>query len=150
MKLKIPPPIVGLLFVLLMWLIAQISDFATVSASALNISSILVLAVGIAISITAVLSFRRAKTTVNPLKPETAAHLVNTGLYKWSRNPMYLGLLLMLVAWALWLGNALGALMPVLFVLYMNRFQILPEEQALMKLFPDEFEAFCAATRRWI
>jgi protein-S-isoprenylcysteine O-methyltransferase Ste14 len=96
-----------------------------------------------------VLTFRRAKTTVNPTTPAAASALVRTGVFRFTRNPMYLGLLLCLVAWAIFLSSVLALLSAPLFVVYMNRFQIAPEERALAALFGDSFAAYKRDVRRW-
>ena len=95
-------------------------------------------------------SFVRAKTTVNPMKPASASALVVSGLYARSRNPMYLGLLLILIGWAVYLSNGLAFLLLLAFILYMNRFQIEPEERALISLFGQEFVAYKSRVRRWL
>ena len=105
--------------------------------------------VGVGLAISGVLTFKRAKTTVNPTTPAAASALVRTGVFRFTRNPMYLGLLLCLVAWAVYLSNALALLIVPLFVLYMNRFQIAPEERALATLFGDAYAAYKREVRRW-
>ena len=155
MRLKIPPPIVALVCILLMGLNAIPTQFATIEFEILNlpvlkIGSVVLLIVGLSINITAFLSFRKAETTVNPLKPETAGHLVSTGLYRFTRNPMYLGMLIVIIAWNLWLANWISFVGPILFIAFITRFQIIPEEQALEKLFPDDYAKFKQATRRWL
>ena len=97
-----------------------------------------------------ILEFKRAKTTVNPTKPGLSSSLVRSGIYRHTRNPMYLGFLLILVGWATWTANLLAFVVLPVFVLYMNRFQIKPEERALTSIFGDEFKAYCSETRRWI
>ena len=106
--------------------------------------------VGAFFCLAGVVSFRRAKTTVNPLKPEQASSLVTSGIYRWSRNPMYVGFALFLVAWAAWLASPWTLLGVAGFVLYMNRFQIGPEERALASLFGIDFNHYCASVRRWL
>jgi protein-S-isoprenylcysteine O-methyltransferase Ste14 len=102
------------------------------------------------ISLAGVVSFRRAKTTVNPLKPEKASSLVTGGIYKVTRNPMYLGLVLVLLAWAVFLSSAWALAGPVAFVLYMNRFQIEPEERVMGTMFGDNYSEYKARVRRWL
>ena len=97
-----------------------------------------------------VIEFRRAKTTVDPTKPDTASSLVRTGIYRRTRNPMYLGFLLILVGWATAMANVLSFLVLPGFVIYMNRFQIKPEERALALIFGEDFKAYCVGARRWI
>jgi protein-S-isoprenylcysteine O-methyltransferase Ste14 len=94
-------------------------------------------------------TFRQAKTTVNPLKPH-ASSLVTWGVYAISRNPMYLGGLIMLLGWAIFLSNALAFLFLPIYVLYLNRFQITPEERVLTSLFGQTYVAYQARARRWL
>jgi len=89
-------------------------------------------------------------TTVNPMKPESSSALVRSGIYAWSRNPMYVGFLLILIAWAILLSNATAFVFLPGFLLYMNRFQIEPEERALFSTFGQHFTAYAARVRRWI
>jgi protein-S-isoprenylcysteine O-methyltransferase Ste14 len=97
-----------------------------------------------------VASFKRAKTTINPMKPESSSSLVISGIYKLSRNPMYLGFLLVLVGWAVLLSNALAFVFVPAFIFYMNRFQIDPEEKALAGKFGQEFLDYKSRVRRWL
>lgn len=150
MKLKIPPPLVALLLAVLMWAISTISHFASIESEVIAPLSIIFLVVGLAIDISAVISFRRADTTINPLNPEAASRLVKVGIYKQSRNPMYLGLFLLLCSWAVWLGNYFPPVVLFVFVWYMTKFQIIPEEKTLKALFPEEFESYQSQVRRWI
>ena len=96
------------------------------------------------------MAFRRAKTTVNPITPEATTTMVTSGLYRFSRNPMYLGLLVVLIGWALFLSHPLAFAVLPLFVLYMNRFQIIPEEQILSAKFAHQFTAYKETVRRWV
>ena len=147
---RIPPPIVTALFGLLMWLTARYTPGLAPANSVRVMVALLVLAIGVFFSVAGVLSFRQAQTTVNPLKPETASALVRSGIYQYSRNPMYVGFALVLLAWACYLAS-LFALFGVLgFVLYMNRFQIRPEERALITLFGSEYSVYQTQVRRWL
>ena len=107
-------------------------------------------ALGIFFCIAGVVSFRRAKTTVNPLKPEAATALVSSGIYGISRNPMYVGFALFLLAWVVYLSSPWLSTGIVGFVLYMNQFQIEPEERALKEIFGPEFISYQAKVRRWL
>ena len=150
LELTIPPPVVALVFGAAMWLLAD--TFSAISA-AFPYRSILSFAfatLGVAIALLGVGSFRRARTTVNPLKPDTTSSLVTSGIYRYTRNPMYLGMALALVGWAVFLGNALTLIFVAGFMLYMNRFQIAPEERVLASLFGTEFAAYQRKVRRWL
>lgn len=149
LELKIPPVAVVLLAVALMWLLSAFApSFAWQLPFGQAVAIILALAGGI-VAILGVLSFRRAKTTVNPTRPQTTSSLVSTGIYSHSRNPMYLGFLLVLLAWSVFLGNLLALGPVVVFVAYMNRYQITPEERALEAMFGADFTAYKRRVRRW-
>ena len=109
-----------------------------------------VAAVGVSLDAVALFHFLRNRTTINPLKPESASALVTGGIYRLTRNPMYLGLATLLLAWAIYLGN-LAALAGVpVFILYMNGFQVAAEERALEARFGAEYAAYRARVRRWL
>ncbi|HWI81962.1 isoprenylcysteine carboxylmethyltransferase family protein [Ramlibacter sp.] len=112
-------------------------------------AAILVLAGG-AVAAAGVASFRHLRTTVNPMSPERASALATGGIYRYSRNPMYLGLLAALAGLALWVGNALSLAVLPAFVAYMNQFQIKPEETALLSRFGEPYARYRASVRRWI
>lgn len=107
-------------------------------------------ATGAVFAVTAVRQFGRAETTVNPLSPEKASSLVTDGIFAKSRNPMYVGLLMLLAAWTIWLQSLTNIAVAVLFIPVMNHFQIKPEERALRELFGAEFEEYCRNVSRWI
>ena len=106
--------------------------------------------IGLSISISGMVSFRRAKTTINPSKPSAASSLVTSGVYRYTRNPMYLGLSITLMGWAVFLSNPLALLAVPPFVLYVNRLQINPEERVLSSLFGAEYAAYTEKVRRWL
>ena len=108
----------------------------------------LVIGAGI-VAIVALFQFFRLRTTIDPTNPDKASELVVNGIYGFSRNPMYLALLLILLAWGVYLGNAFNTLLAAGFVGYMNRFQILPEEEALLHIFGKEYKQYCIKVRRW-
>lgn len=105
---------------------------------------------GAAIAVAGVLAFRRARTTVNPMTPEASSAVVSTGIYRLTRNPMYLGFLLALAGWGAILGNLLVLLPLAAFVAWMDRFQIAPEERALREKFGVDYEDYLRSVRRWI
>lgn len=108
------------------------------------------LAVSLVIAISAIIGFKLAKTTINPHQPERTSHIVQTGIYAYSRNPMYLSLALLLFAWAGYLQH-LGALItPILFVGYIQVFQIAAEERMLLKRFGASYQAYLDKVRPWL
>ena len=114
-----------------------------------NLLIYILLGISVLIGIIALFQFLIFKTTIDPRKPEKAIKLVKSGVYSFSRNPMYLAMLLMLLALGLWMGNAFNILIAAGFVGYMNAYQIIPEENALIKLFGKEYKYYCTLTRRW-
>lgn len=149
-ELKIPPLAVVIAFALAMWLISVAVPAFQLSVPARHILALALAAAGVGLVISGAISFARAKTTINPMKPDTATALVNSGVYRFTRNPMYLGFLVVLLGWAVFLANVLSALMLVGFVWFMNRFQIVPEERALSARFGSAFSAYCKRVRRWL
>jgi protein-S-isoprenylcysteine O-methyltransferase Ste14 len=133
-----------------MWVVADFGPFLPVPDIVRISAGALFFAAGVAVAVAGVISFRRAETTVNPLKPESATSLVSTGVFAVTRNPMYLGLLLALVGWAMYLAAPVPLIGPVGFWLYIDRFQIVPEERALKKLFGNHFDEYAANVRRWL
>jgi len=150
LELKIPPVVVLAIAAALMWLGSRIAPAAGFQIPARVATALVFAVVGVGIAIAGIVSFRHAKTTVNPLKPERASSLVTSGVYRLTRNPMYLGAMIALVGWAVFLANVVGVVGVPLFVLYMNLFQIGPEERALASLFGAEFAVYRAKVRRWL
>lgn len=152
LELKVPPPAVALaatgVMTLLSWLPGPTLEPATTSG--LQRVAPVLASVGIGIAVAGVLSFRHARTTVNPLKPEGATALVTSGIYRLTRNPMYLGLAVVLLGWSAWLGSPWPLAGIAGFVAWITRFQILPEERVLTRLFGAQFEAYCGRVRRWL
>jgi protein-S-isoprenylcysteine O-methyltransferase Ste14 len=149
LELKVPPVALALVLAPGMWLLARFVPWLSFPFPGKSIVGLALLAAGGLVALAGVVAFRRARTTVDPTKPEKASALVTAGIYRFTRNPMYVGILLVLGAFAAHLSNlaALAAL-PV-FVAYMNRFQIAPEERALRARFGDEFAAYARSVRRW-
>lgn len=150
LELKVPPVALVLLTAALAWFGAWSVPRLGFELPGRSFIAGGIASVGALVSVLGVLSFKRAKTTVNPMKPEAASSLVVSGIYRATRNPMYLGFLLILLGWAVWLSNALAFLPIPLFVLYMNVFQIRPEERVLEALFGPPFAAYQEKVRRWI
>ena len=105
---------------------------------------------GTSIAAAGLARLRRLGTTPDPIDIESATKLATDGIYRWTRNPMYLGMILVLVGWALALGAALAWVGPPAFALYIQRFQIVPEEAAMARKFGEDFERYRKTTRRWL
>jgi protein-S-isoprenylcysteine O-methyltransferase Ste14 len=150
LELKVPPLALVLLVGGLMWWIAWAAPALGFAFPARLICAVGAIVIGLAVVGMGVFSFRRAKTTVNPMKPDSSSALVVTGIYRLTRNPMYLGFLWILLGWGIFLSNVLAFLALPVFVLYMNRFQIEPEERALTRLFGQTFVTYVNHVRRWI
>jgi protein-S-isoprenylcysteine O-methyltransferase Ste14 len=150
LELKIPPPAVAVLMAGAMWGISLVAPLHEVPAFFRVAAALTIALAGGGFSLAGVISFRRARTTVNPMKPETTSSLVCSGIYRVTRNPMYVGLLLVLVAWAVFLSSAWALLGPLAFVLYINRFQIAPEERVLSAMFGTGYSTYKLRVRRWL
>jgi protein-S-isoprenylcysteine O-methyltransferase Ste14 len=147
MELKIPPVALVLIFAVVQGLLAHFVPSLTFFVSFRVPFAVALATVGAAVPIAAVLAFRTANTTVDPTRPEATSSMVIRGVYRLSRNPMYLGFLLLLASVAVVLMNALAFVLLPIFVAYMNRFQIVPEERMLSAKFGTEFESYCQTPR---
>ena len=151
MHLRIPPPIVALIGILLIFLSKDYILILYLHPHLQNTLSLLFLIIGFVIIFSATKEFRKSETTVNPMKPETSTCLVTLGIFKYSRNPMYLGLTSILLASCFYFSSFLGVILYVpLFIFYITVFQIIPEEEAMKNLFNDEYLDYCSKVRRWI
>ena len=150
LELKIPPPAVALSTAALMWLVSWATPGFGFVFPARAACAIGVAAAGVLSAISGVLALRRAQTTLNPMKPDAATSLVASGSYTATRNPMYLGLLLALTGWAIFLSHALAFIFLPAFVWYITRFQIVPLARTLASRFGQDFEAYKSRVRRWL
>ncbi|MEO8159904.1 MAG: isoprenylcysteine carboxylmethyltransferase family protein [Arenimonas sp.] len=105
---------------------------------------------GIALDLSGLLVFRNARTTLNPLAPGDSTSIVQSGPYRFSRNPMYLGMALILLGFCAYLASPLSLLAVVVFVAYITRFQIIPEERLLLAKFAEAYAQYARTVRRWI
>jgi protein-S-isoprenylcysteine O-methyltransferase Ste14 len=150
LELKMSPVMMTVLLALLMWILARIMP-GYAMAPGLRLTLLLAfLGAGAAIGFAGVRAFHRARTTVNPWRPHATTALVLTGIYRRTRNPMYLALLLALAGWGLYLANLYTLPVAFSFVPYMNRFQIRPEERALEQAYGESFVEYCSRVRRWL
>lgn len=147
---KIPPPVVGVIVGLVMWGLSQLGSPLPISDPLRFAATALLVAVGLGFDVLGLLEFRAKRTTVNPLRPEKASALVDGGVYRITRNPMYVGMLCLLLGWAAFLAAPLALIGPVLFVLYITRFQIIPEERILRERFGEPYSAYAQRVRRWV
>ncbi|MDR2877557.1 MAG: isoprenylcysteine carboxylmethyltransferase family protein [Chromatiales bacterium] len=148
LELKVPPPVVGLVIATLMWLASShVPRFEMMSSSLLVL---LFAAAGVSCDFAGLWAFRRKRTTVNPMAPQKTSAIVDIGIYRFTRNPMYLGMMFMLCGWAMHLSSLWLLCGPLVFLLYIDRFQIVPEERALSSRFGKEYEAYRRRVRRWL
>ena len=150
LELRIPPVVIVALAALAMWLIARALPPAPLGAEIRLPLAVALALSGFAFASAGIREFRKAHTTVNPLQPEQVASMVTSGVFRHTRNPMYLGMLCLLAAWGVWLGRAVPLIVLPVFVLYMNRFQIRPEERALARRFGTRFDEYARRVRPWI
>jgi protein-S-isoprenylcysteine O-methyltransferase Ste14 len=150
LELKIPPPLIALFLAILMWFTPALAGSVAIPSSLRIGLALALFGLGLGIAVSGVVAFRRARTTLNPIKASSASALVSTGVYRFTRNPMYLGLSVALFAWAVFLSNPLALLLLPVYVLYINRFQIIPEERVLTSLFGAEYSAYKKSVRRWL
>jgi|TARA_B110000914_G_scaffold204957_1_gene199771 protein-S-isoprenylcysteine O-methyltransferase Ste14 len=151
MKTKIPPPLVALIAMLLTFLSRDYLDIFYLHPHLQRTLFLLFLVIGVSVIFLATRQFKISKTTVNPLKPETASSLVTSGIFSRTRNPMYLGLTSLLISFSIYFSSVFGIIIYLpLFISYITIFQIIPEEDAMNKLFSNDYKSYCLKVRRWI
>ena len=149
MALKLPPALVFLAFGGLMYLLAIFLPVGYYDFLGRYLLIKILIGAAIAVVFIALFQFYRARTSIDPGDLSKTRKLVTSGIYNYSRNPMYLAMLLILLAWGLWLGNAFNTVLAAGFVAYMNTFQISREETALKNKFGKEYDQYCRMVRRW-
>ena len=149
MKLKVPPALTLLIFGISMYVLDRFLPVGEFDFFGRRAMTFAMFVMGFLILMIAIVQFLRSKTTVDPMHPEKTSQLVTSGIFNYSRNPMYLGMLMFLIGWGLYLGNAFNTIIAAGFVYFMNHFQILPEEQALREKYGKVYQLYCKAVRRW-
>ena len=150
LALKVPPVAQVIITAAAMYGVSKMVPALTFS---LNGSTALAMALGVmglSLGIMGVTQFRIAQTTPNPQALEQVSSLVTSGIYQYSRNPMYVGLVLILLGWAFYLSHLLAFVLLPIFILYMTRFQIQPEEQMMARKFGKTYQDYLNKVRRWI
>ncbi|MDA9655999.1 isoprenylcysteine carboxylmethyltransferase family protein [Alphaproteobacteria bacterium] len=148
MKTKIPPPIIALICIVINYLSTYLIN--PIKFPNIEIIGGLILLLAVATAVLATLLFKKDQTTVNPRNPEKATTLVTSGIFSITRNPMYLGLFLSISSTILFFGSWFGIIILMFFVWYINKFQIIPEEEAMEKLFGGKYSEYRQKVRRWI
>lgn len=150
LELKVPPLVVVLLIAGAMWFAAKELPSLAFSLPWRHGLAATISGGGILVMLAGLYEFQKARTTFNPMTPDAASSVVTSGIYCVSRNPMYLGFLLVLIGWAIFLSHVLPFLFLSVFVAYMNRFQISPEERVLSAKFGEGYDRYKQAVRRWL
>ncbi len=155
LELRIPPPLVMVLSgVLAFFMSGRSISFIYEQINTANFDNIfwpgLFICLGIASMVSGVNEFARHKTTISPLNPNKSSMVVSSGVFRFTRNPMYLGMLLVLLGWADYLDNFMAFSGGLFFILYITRFQIQPEERILLNNFSNEYQHYLENVRRWL
>ena len=148
LKTKIPPPIVTILFAIMIFYFSD--NFAYIDLPFKIYISLFFIVLGFIVTFSSARNFKKKDTTVNPMKPNETSKLVTDGFFKITRNPMYLGMLLFLLGLSIYNGLIVGLIFLPLFVGYITYFQIIPEENAMLEIFGEEFKVYMKKVRRWI
>jgi len=150
MALKVPPALQVIICLLLIWLLGKLLPVVNMDVHIRNLLAVTLGGLALAIVVAGINSFRLAGTTVDPRSPQKATALVTNGIYRLTRNPMYLALVLMLAGYCIYLGTVAGLFVVAGFIHYMTTFQIKPEEEALERQFGEAYRDYKARVRRWI
>ncbi|WP_424961541.1 methyltransferase family protein [Ekhidna sp.] len=150
MKLKIPPVVIFFFSLGVMFGAYYFIPHWSYSFSYQTLLSRICLALGVLVAFSGIIAFRMKRTTVDPLHPEKASSLVTSGIYQYTRNPMYLGMALVLIGGLIRIGNPLSMSGVIFFIWYLDRYQIRPEEESLIKVFGKEYVSYCEKVGRWL
>ena len=150
LELKIIPPLQVLVLVVVALLTHRYLPFFHHHVGIEPWTAIALMAIAALMLFTAVFQFYKHKTTINPVKVNDAQTLMTSGVYAYSRNPIYLADLLLIAALVIWLGQWVNLILPVIFIWYCGRFQIAPEEKALRDKFQLSYDQYLERTRRWL
>jgi protein-S-isoprenylcysteine O-methyltransferase Ste14 len=150
LELKVPPDVVWLLVAGMMWIASEVTPGVAIPM-ALRVGIALVLAgVGVGLIVDARIALDRARTTWSPRAPGRTTRLITSGIYRFSRNPIYLGMLLVMIGWAVALTSPVALVLSAAFALYIDRFQIRPEERTLSALLGQDYQDYAERVRRWV
>ncbi|MFS1523534.1 methyltransferase family protein [Microbulbifer sp. 2304DJ12-6] len=150
LELKIPPVILVLSFLLFMWVLGRYSPKIGFEYTTRLVLFVFIGVVSALISLSGVMHFRAAKTTVDPRNPKKSEILVTNGIYRYTRNPMYVGFSFFLIGFSIFLNSAYSAILVPIFIVYLTLFQIIPEEKILQQIFTQEFINYKNSVRRWL
>ncbi|MDX1738606.1 MAG: isoprenylcysteine carboxylmethyltransferase family protein [Alphaproteobacteria bacterium] len=150
LELKIPPLLVMFIFLVDLVFVAWLYPDTSFAFPRHDVAGVLIAVVGLAICLISIRQFKQAETTANPMKPDQSRALITSGIFAYSRNPIYLGMLVFLCGWVVFFANAITLMHPILFVFYLTFFQIKPEERALLSNFGEDYLLYMTRTRRWI
>jgi len=150
MDLKVIPVVQLLIAAGFMIIFSKLWPEFVMNWPAHKLVGLFLLSIAVLVGISAIVSFRKHKTTVNPTKPETSSTIVSSGIYSFSRNPMYLAMLLSLISLAYYLQHLTSLPIILVFISYMTRFQIMPEEKMLTKRFGQQYLEYQVKVRRWL
>jgi len=145
---KVPPPLFYAAAVVVGYLLDRRWPLPIGPAALVRIAGAVVGVSGVALSASGVRQFRRAKTSLVPVRPATS--FVVAGPYRFTRNPMYVGLALVTIGLALLLTTwwPIVLLPPTLAAVQF--FVIQREERYLRRRFGNEYEAYTRRVRRWL
>ena len=150
LELKIPPDVLWVLVAGLMWLTSLRTPRLDLPTPIRVGSAVALTVAGVWFVVGARMSLDKAKTTWRPMTPGQSTSLVSTGVYGVSRNPIYLGMLLVMLGLGVALSSPVALALSVVFVLYLDRFQIEPEERALSTILGQEYQEYQTRVRRWL
>jgi protein-S-isoprenylcysteine O-methyltransferase Ste14 len=150
LELKVPPPIAAVLAGGAMWVAARLLPAIHLAGQRRLLPTAICAVCGVIVALLGFSALHQANTTINPVNPERASSLVTSGIYRYTRNPMYVGLTALLVAWTIWLSVPWVIFGPAVFMLYLTRFQIIPEERAMSSKFGRDYDEYRRRVRRWL
>lgn len=143
-----PPPLIFAVALALGWLLGRVVPLPILPAAMAFPIAIVPGLASLVLALAAWREMRRARTAVSPYSP--AAALVRTGPFAFSRNPLYVSLVVLSIAFSLRANTLWCVLLLIPAVVVLRHGVIAREEAYLRNRFGDEYRLYCAATRRWL
>jgi len=142
------PPIVALMFIVIAYFLGRFVPLPLVVPGILRSIGLVLTFVGFLLGIGAFMEFRKARTTLDP--HGSSKQVVTSGIYRFTRNPIYLGFLLMVIGLPLNSGLYWGIVMAPFYVFIMNGLIIQHEEAYLERKFGETYTSYTSRVRRWL
>lgn len=147
-NVKIQPPILAMIHIVIAYLLGYFFPLPFSSPQAVGWVGLGISALGLILGLMAIYEFKRVRTTTDA--HGSVKSIVSSGIYRFTRNPIYLGFVLMLIGLPLNIGSYWGIILVPVLVISMNKVVIEKEEVYLEKKFGKAYADYRSRVRRWM